>query len=155
MSITKRPPYTIWLGGDAVQVGDIAASESITPGHLIERFNDSGTPKFRKHATAGGPASPTFALNQSMLNLGVDDPYAADDLVEALIGQPGTTVWGLIASGQNIVAGQKMESAGNGTLRALASGTPIALAIEAADATVGPYTTVDGVNVKRVKAEII
>jgi hypothetical protein len=36
----------------------------------------------------------------------------------------------LIASGQNIAYGQKLESAGDGTLRALAAGTPLFVALE-------------------------
>ena len=65
-----------------------------------------------------------------MMNLGVDDDYAADDLAEVSILQPGATAWMLIASGQNITAGQKLESAGDGTLRAHAAGVVLATALE-------------------------
>jgi hypothetical protein len=146
MSITKRDPRTIWLGGEAVQVNDIHAGEAITPGHLIERYDDSGTPKFRKHTTAGEQCN-TFALDMPYLNKGVDDAYAAGDLVEAGIGAPGSTFWGLVASGQNLLAGAKLESAGDGTLRALASGTLIGTAVEAVDNSAGPAT-------KRIKCEV-
>ncbi len=137
MSITKRDPNTIWLGGPRTEIGDIAASEAITPGHLIERFDSSGTQKFRKHATAAGAAAPIFATEQSMLNLGVDDAYAADDLVEATVGQAGTTIWALIASGQNIATGDFLESAGNGTLRVFGSGAKLAQALENRDNSAG------------------
>jgi hypothetical protein len=138
MSITRYPPNTIWLGGEhATVVNDLVAKEVITPGMLIERVNDAGTPKFQKHGTAA-VAGATYALDQSMLNKGVDDTYAVGDLVEALVCPAGTTVWALIASGQNIAAGVKLESAGNGTLRTLAAGIAIALAIEAANNAAGP-----------------
>src|SRR5690349_6270605 len=130
MSITRNNPNTVFLGGDRTVINDLAASEAITPGHLIDRFNNAGVIRFRKHATAGGAVAPIVALDQSMLNRGVDDAYAAADLVEAAALHKGATAWMLIASGQNITAGQKLESAGDGTLRALASGVALFSALE-------------------------
>jgi hypothetical protein len=130
MAITKRDPNTIFLGGERVQIGDLAASEAITPGHLVERFNSGGVIRFKKHATAGGDTARLVATEQLMSNLGVDDAYAAGDLMEVSAGMGGSTFWMLIASGQNIAAGQKLESAGDGTLRALASGVALFSALE-------------------------
>lgn len=130
MSITRHDPNTIFLGGERTQIGDIAASEAITPGHLIDRFNNGGITRWRKHATGGGHVTPAVATNQSMLNKGVDDDYAAGDLVEASVLHNGATAWMFIASGQNITYGQKLESAGDGTLRALASGEALFTSLE-------------------------
>lgn len=130
MSITLSNPNTVFLGGERVQLGVLAASEAITPGHLVERFNSSGTIRFRKHATAGGDTARLVATEQAMLNKGVDDAYAAADLMEVSAGQGGSTFWMLIASGQNIAAGNRLESAGDGTLRILASGTALFSALE-------------------------
>ncbi len=130
MSVALNAPATIFLGGEHTQIGDLAASEAITPGHLVERFNNAGVIRFRKHSVAGGGGARLVALNHSMGNKGVDDAYAANDLVEVSAGRGGTTYWMLIASGQNIVAGNLLESAGNGTLRILASGIPLFSALE-------------------------
>jgi len=130
MSITRNNPNTIYLGGERVQVNDLAVSETVTPGHLLERFNNGGIIRWRKHATAGGGGPQAVATDASMLNKGVDDTYAAGDLAEVSVLQPGGTAWMLIASGQNISAGQKLESAGDGTLRAFASGTVLFTALE-------------------------
>lgn len=123
MAITRTDPNKIALGGDWTEVGDLAASEAITPGHLIERFNSAGVIRWRK-ATAdlAGPGS--VALDQSMLNKGVDDAYALADLVQAGIPHKGATAWMFIASGQNITAGTLLGSAGGGTLK---SGATVAL----------------------------
>lgn len=129
MAITRYNPNTVFLGGDRTQIGDLAASEAITPGHLVERFNNGGIIRFRKHSVAGG-AGNLVATNQSMLNKGVDDAYAADDLMEVSALHKGATAWMFIASGQNISAGNKLESAGDGTLRALASGVASFVALE-------------------------
>lgn len=130
MSITRLDPNTIFLGGEHTQINDLAASAAITPGHLVERFNSAGVIRLRKHATAGGDTARLIALNHSMANKGVDDDYAANDLVEVSAGRGGSTYWMLIASGQNIVAGNKLESAGDGTLRILAAGVALFSALE-------------------------
>ena len=129
MSITRHDPKTVFLGGDRTQIDDLAASEAITPGHLVERFNNGGIIRFRKHTAAGG-AGNLVVVNQSMLNLGVDVAYAANDLVEVSALHKGATAWMFIASGQDISAGEGLESAGNGTLRALASGVQSFTALE-------------------------
>jgi len=129
MAIVKYPPNTIWLGGNMTVVNDVAAGAAFNPGHLLERYNSSGTPLFRKHSGAALAATATFALNQSMLNKGVDDPYNIGDLVEAGIMAKGATVWALIGV-LTVVQGDKLESAGNGTLRILTAGFPVAIAIE-------------------------
>ena len=144
MSITKRNPNKIHLGdshtNNGVLVNDLAASEAITPGHLVERFNDSGTIKLRKHSTAGGLAQHLVALDQNMLNRGYDTDYAIGDLVEALVCPAGESVWMLIPSGQNIAGGDRLESVGDGTLRILASGVALFEALENMDNTAGPST---------------
>jgi hypothetical protein len=129
MSVTQNDPGTIFLGGDRTQVGDFAAKAAITPGHLIERVNTAGVWQWQKHATAAAAAN-TVATNQSMMNLGVNDDYAAGDLVEASIVHKGSSWWMFIASGQNIAYGDGLESAGNGTLRILNAGVRLFTALE-------------------------
>lgn len=120
MAITRNDPGTIFLGGDRTEVGDLAVSEVITPGMLVERFNSGGVIRWRK-ATADVANPPAVATNQSMLNKEVDDTYAIGDLAEVSILHKGATAWMLIASGQNIAAGTKLGSAGDGTLKASAT----------------------------------
>jgi len=144
MSITRSAPNTIYLGGPRTIVNDMSAKAAITPGHLVERVNTSGVWQWQKHATAGGNVGRSVATEQSMNNLGVDDDYAADDLVEVSLGAKGSTFWMLIASGQNISYGDSLESAGNGTLRILSSGTPLFTALE----TTGAVTELTRVRVE-------
>lgn len=128
MAVTQNNPGTVFLGGDRTQIGDLACSEELTPGFGIEQFNNAGVIRYRK-ATAA-LAGAVICTNQSMLNKGVDDVYAANDLVEASALHKGATAWMFIASGQNIVAGNKLEHAGDGTLRILAAGVPVFTAME-------------------------
>jgi hypothetical protein len=135
MTITKRDPNTIWLGGPRTEINDLTAKAAITPGHLVERVNTAGVWQWQKHSTAGGVGARTVATDQNMLNKGVDDAYAAGDLVEVSAGAGGSYFWMFIASGQTIVHGQQLESAGDGTLRALASGVALFQAVESKTAT--------------------
>ena len=137
MAITKRDPNTIHLSGHIEYINDVVASAAITPGHLIELHSDSGTPKFQKVGTAAKARSPKIALNRSMLNKGIDDAYAAGDLVEAGVLSPGSVAWMLIASGQAIVPGDQMEAAADGTLiKRASSGIGLFIALEAKTSTV-------------------
>lgn len=123
MSITRYDPNTVFLGGERVQTGDLAVSEEIVPGMLVERFNNGGVIRWRK-ATADLAVPPAVATEQTMLNKGVDDVYAAGDLAEVSILQKGGTAWMFIASGQNVAAGVQLGSAGDGTLK---TGATVAL----------------------------
>jgi hypothetical protein len=116
MSITRNNPNTIFLGGERTQIGDLACSETVTPGMLVERFNSGGTIRWRK-ATADIAGPPAIVTEHAMVNRGVDDNYLASDLLEVSIGSKGASFWALIASGQNIAAGDLLGSAGGGTLK--------------------------------------
>ena len=142
MAITKEQPRTIHLGGEITEVNDISASGVITPGMLIER--NAG--QYRAHATAAGAvAQPVFALNQSELNKGVDDDYAASDLVHAAVGHPGSTFWALIGV-VNATDGAALESAGDGTLQLRTTGEAVAVAIEAVN---------NGAGTARLRVEVL
>lgn len=130
MSVTRRDPNTIFLGGERTEINDRACSEAIMPGQLVELFNSAGVIRFRKHATAGGATAPIVATEMVMLGKGISDASAAGDLIECSHLHRGATAWMWIASGQDITAGEQLESAGDGTLRVLASGTPLFTAEE-------------------------
>jgi hypothetical protein len=138
MSITRFPPNTIYLGGgQRVQIGDLAASEAITPGMLVERFNNAGVIRWRK-STRTDKRNTLVATDHPMANKGVDDAYAAGDLVEVSEGNTGDTFWMLIASGANIAAGAQLTDAGNGKIKAVGSGIPCFEALENVNNSAGP-----------------
>lgn len=139
LSSWKYPPNTVHLAGPVVEVNDLAAGVAITPGMLIDVYAPSaGVVKVRPHATAAGFCQKRVALNLSMLNKGVDDAYAIGDLVELGIGTNGSTFWMLIPSGQNISAGNFLESNGDGKLRVFGSGSRLFQALEDKNNSAGP-----------------
>jgi len=138
-------PRVIKLLGEPIQNEDNKAAEAITPGHLVV-VNGSGD--LIKHATAGGATPASFALEREEMGKTIDTAYAIGDTVKVGTFPPGTRVNALIASGQNISKGAKLESAGNGTLRVLGSGTAIAWAVRAVNNAAGP-------NAARISAEIL
>jgi len=111
----------IALRGTPIVDEQLTASAVFTPGDLIEV--DTG--QWRRHANAGLNASPIFALERDELGEGIGlgtasaVDYAASDRVKAGFFAPGMRVNAFIPSGQNVSIGDYLESAGDGTLRAL------------------------------------
>lgn len=126
MALTRKNPNTIHLGGPKVLVDEYVASAAITPGYLVEQHSDSGTLKWRKNASATEQVTLAVALDQPEFNLGIDDDYAAGDLVKAAFLAPGSVFYGLIPSGQNIAVGALLQSNGDGKLKAASATTAAA-----------------------------
>lgn len=127
MSITRNNPNTIFLGGDRTQVNDLAVSATTTPGMLLERFNNSGVIRWRPSTGNGTAKPPAVATEAAMLNKGPDDTYAANDLAEVSILHKGATAWMLIASGQNVAAGDLLGDNGSAVAGTLKTGATVAL----------------------------
>jgi hypothetical protein len=120
MSITRLDPNTIFLGGDRTIINDLACSIAVTPGMLVERFNNGGIIRWRPSTTAGLAGQAAIAVDHLMANKGVNDNYAIGDLVEVSVLHKGATAWAFIASGQNVNAGDLLGDNGSvvpGTLK--------------------------------------
>lgn len=125
MPLAPRNPNTIYLGGGSVQGGGDGltvvntnpTSAVATPGMLAQLHDVSGVAKYRPHATASGKAAAAFYLERPELNQGIDDDYPADTLARIGIGQKGSVFYALIPSGENVVAGDLLESNGDGYLK--------------------------------------
>ena len=105
----------IALRGSPIVDEQLTAVEAITPGHLMEV--SSG--QWQKHGTAAANATAIFALERDERGSEITVAYAANDEVKAGHFAPGMRVNALIASGQDLNIGDYLESAGDGTLRAL------------------------------------
>lgn len=105
---------TIVLKGKGIR-NEAVANAAITPGHLVELMS---TGKIRVHATAGGNAEKAFAVEDDLQGKTIADAYAANAVAQYEVFGPGCEVNALIANGQNIAIGTKLESAGDGTLQA-------------------------------------
>jgi hypothetical protein len=127
----------IKLLGEPIQNEDYPAADgTIKPGHLI--VLNSSAEWIRHNVTSSASVAAQFALEREEMGQGIDVLYAEGDYVKAGHFGNGTRVNALIPSGQNIAAGQKLESAGDGTLRAVTSGFAIAIASAAVNNAAGP-----------------
>lgn len=118
-----------------------AASETIKPGYLTKGVSTIS----KQTATTTGVPPLQIALERDELGTGIDNTYqndgtgsafyASGDRVKVAVFKRGERFLGYIASGQNVVEDDQMQSAGDGTF---AEGTtkPIARAVE----TVGAVT---------------
>jgi len=150
MAEISTPPAisTILLNGDQARKpkeGVVGAGVTIKPGHLIEPVAGVGSyqyPHYKPHDTAGGNAQRTVCkewgmpvdipFSSSFKSGTIDDSFAAGDHIFAHECQPGDVValW-IKASGSAVGFEDYLESAGDGTVRKLASGVPLFKALEA------------------------
>jgi len=132
----------IVLRGEPIINEDGVASATIKPGHLVD-----GVTSVAPHAVAGGLCQRTFALERDEMGAGVDDShksvyapaanYAVGDTVKIGSFAPGMRVNVRCAAGVNIVAGDKLESAGDGTLRKFTTGVILARSLESSGGALG------------------
>lgn len=110
--------HVIMLRGEPIVDEQNTASEAITPGMLVE-VNQPALGQVRKHATAAGNASPFFALERDEMGKTIDTAYAVGDRVKLCRAAPGDGINALVGAGQTLTGKEFLESAGDGTLRAV------------------------------------
>ncbi len=121
------------LGQPIVTEDGVAAVGTIKPGHLVD-----GVTSIVKHSTASVNTPRNFALEQDYFGLDIDDAYNVADVVRVGQFKQGDHVYAFIPSGANIAESGKLESNGDGTLKAFGSGVVLARALEAVNNAAGP-----------------
>lgn len=101
-------------------VEEYPAAAALLPGHLIEL---TSAEKVQKHANAGQNVFPMFALEDELQGKGITDAFVADDRVQCWIPTRGDIVQAILKDGENVVAGDMLESAGDGTLQKHVAGS--------------------------------
>lgn len=134
------PPNTIRLAGPAdlpsATLLDqyVAKSSTIKPGYLVEMVNDGGALKWQEHSSAAGQCPMFVALEDAIWgadyisstvgNRGsVDYLYPAGSIVPVWALRTSFKFWGIIPSGQNVNAGDALQSNGDGKLKAATATT--------------------------------
>lgn len=151
-------PKKIVLKSPYSRYDEAIGSGVITPGHLLARTsaarNDLGLDTVVKHATLGGAAERMFAIEDALQGNTIDDDYASGDVVRLHHALPGDEIYAFLSDGEDVAAGDNLESNGDGTLKK-ATGTNletghIAVAMEDVDLTTGTATA-DG----RIRVRIL
>jgi hypothetical protein len=125
---------TIMLKGHGVR-NERVANAAITPGHFVELMS---TNKVKVHATAGGAVLPkAVAVEDDLQGKTIADAYSSGAPCQFNVVGPGDEVFAILANGENAAIGDKLISAGDGTLKELTSQTTdesvVAIALEALD----------------------
>lgn len=84
------------------------------PGHLLKVVS---TGHFAVHATAGGNAQKRFAIEDELQGGDITTAYTANSICQSVIAQPGDMVQARLKASENVVIGDYLESAGDGTLQ--------------------------------------
>lgn len=137
--------HTIVLMGHGFRK-EAKANAAITPGHLLQTNLDGSV---QAHASAGGHSRKAFAVENDLYGKGIDTAYASGDTTLYAVFHPGEEVYALIqASGDAVVAGDALQSAGDGTLiKRTGSNSIIAYAMESVDNSAGASAA-------RIRAEV-
>jgi hypothetical protein len=129
---TKR---VVILMGDPTYNEERAATEAITPGHLLKHASATTCSKQTGNA-ANVPRA--FAVERDENGKGIEDAYASGDTVKEAVCYPGCRVYALIPSGQNISVDSYLEADNAGRLVIYSAGAKLARALEAVNNTAGP-----------------
>jgi len=130
-NVLNTAPRTILLKGRGTR-DERVANAAINPGYLLNTRSDG---KYEKHASAGANCPRIFALENELFGLGIDDAYAANDLVQAeQCGPPQWVLAKLPADATAVVVGSLLQSNGDGTLTLKqGTNTALAMALDAVD----------------------
>lgn len=166
----KERPSTILLSGEASRQFEGLAADAITPGMLLSIQGANATdgmytvPGRAKnvgpHDVAGGPGD-MFACEFTPTGRSIEDDYATGETVIYLSARKGDRVFALLAAGDDVSAGDLLQSNGDGSLTALVAGdggadpvtfggTAIAVALEDIDNDPGT-----GGAAVRIKVEVL
>jgi len=102
----------IILNGDPLIKEELTATEAIIPGHLIEFASASSAQKNTQVANQ----SVMVALERDELGKGIDDAYAASDVLKHAVLKPGDRFYGWLASGHNVAAGDFLAPQSGGLM---------------------------------------
>lgn len=92
-----------------------ANTGTILPGHLVELMS---TDKFKLHATAGGEVVPKIVVvEDDIQGNDITDYYTSGDPIQAEVVDAGDVVLLRLKNGENVAIGDKLESAGDGTVQ--------------------------------------
>lgn len=117
MSISTRTYKVVMVSGDGIPV-EGKAYQALSPGHLVEWYNHSSVEKLRRHATAGGTGGPFLvAIEDEEQGKTIDDAYTSGSNVKARALQGGEEIYIRLKDGESVVYGDKVESAGDGTVQ--------------------------------------
>ena len=124
---------TIILKGHGVR-REAVANAAITPGHMVEIMS---TGKVKVHATSEGWGAKMFAVEDDLQGKDIATAYSAGAPCQYNVMAPGDEVYAILANGENAAIGDKLVSAGDGTLKEATSeanfDSIVGIALEALD----------------------
>jgi len=141
---SNNTPKIIFLKGCPMGKEGVAGAAGILPGMLVEDVGGTVT----AHSTVGGVAVPAFARPNEVVGDGIDTAYADGDTVLYGVAYSGMEVYSYISDGENIAAGDYLESGGNGQFVTVAAGLALVKALETVNNTAGGAPA-------RMKVEVI
>lgn len=94
-------------------IEEMVANAAITPGDLVQVMS---TGRVRRHEGRSENALTMFALEDELQGKTIDDNYAQHDQVQVWVAGRGDMVYARLKASENVVIGDWLVSAGDGTL---------------------------------------
>jgi hypothetical protein len=135
--MAKTRPDTIQIKGESWVTHETEAAVILTPGEFVV-FDSSG--EFA--LPTAGDLSKLIVIEDDIQGNEITDDYAAGARVRAVFPQPGSVVQAILSDGVSVAIGAELELDAAGELIAIASNQPIAVAMEAIDASDSAATPV-------------
>jgi len=107
--MSSNNPKTVLLSGDPVQYeGQVKAESKVTPGHFL--IYDDGT------VDAGAAKVARIARERDYIGKGIDEEIGAGENVPFYVGRQGDRFYCILAEGQNVDEGDKLQANSGGKL---------------------------------------
>lgn len=128
--MAKTNPETILIKGDSWVTHEAVASVALTPGEFVT-FDSSG--EFAL-PTAGDTLT-MIVIEDDIAGQEITVDYDINDNCRAVVPQPGSVVYAVLADAQNVPIGRELEMDGNGHLITIGSNEEVAIAMEAVNSS--------------------
>ncbi len=128
--MAKTNPETILIKGDSWVTHEANAAVALTPGEIVT-FDSSGDFAL----PAAGDTLFMIVIEDDIAGQEITVDYDANDNCRAVVPQPGSVVFAVLADGQNVPIGRELEIDSAGHLITIGSNEEVAMAMEAVDSS--------------------
>ena len=136
---TIKNTITISPTGEGYEQYEALADAAITPGHVVELLS---TGKIQKQNTTSIDVERAVAIEDYLQGNDIADAYSAGNVAMYRIFTRGALVALILADGQNVAIGDKLESAGAGEVKKYSAGVKLFVAMNAVNASDSKTTPV-------------
>ena len=128
--MAKALPETIMIKGDSWVTHEANASVALTPGELVT-FDSNGDFAL----PSAGDTLFMVVIEDDLQGKEITEDYDANNNCRAIVPQPGSLIYAVLADAQNVPIGRELEIDAAGHLITIGSNEEVAIAMEAVNSS--------------------